>query len=199
MKKRFYFVDHFTLFFSVRDPVRAENAASTSRNRIFLHFFGNTVGRKTDRLQNKEKGRDMLGFLMSAVAGAAMSIQGVMNTRLGEKIGLYESNAFVQGTAFLLSVIAVLVLGKGNFRSILEVDKLYLFGGVLGIVITVTVMLGIGKLSPTVAISTILISQLLVAALIDAFGWMGSEQVPFGWTKYVGLGLMIAGVILFKK
>lgn len=140
----------------------------------------------------------MLGFIMSAVAGAAMSIQGVMNTRLGEKIGLYESNAFVQGTAFLLSVIAVMVFGKGNFRSILEVDKLYLFGGVLGILITITVMLGIGKLSPTIAISTILISQLLVAALIDAFGWMGSERIPFDWTKYVGIGLMIAGVVLFK-
>ena len=140
----------------------------------------------------------MLGFIMSAIAGAAMSIQGVMNTRLGEKIGLYESNAFVQGTAFLLSVIAVMVFGKGNFRSILEVDKLYLFGGVLGIVITITVMMGIGKLSPTIAISTILISQLLVAALIDAFGWMGSERVVFDWTKYVGIGLMIAGVVLFK-
>ena len=140
----------------------------------------------------------MFGFLMSAVAGAAMSFQGVMNTRLGEKIGLYESNVFVQGTAFLLSVIAMLVLGKGSFRSIMEVDKLYLFGGVLGIVITITVMLGIGKLSPTVAISTILISQLLVAALIDAFGWMGTQRVPFDWTKYVGIGLMIAGVIVFK-
>ena len=92
----------------------------------------------------------MLGFIMSAIAGAAMSIQGVMNTRLGEKIGLYESNAFVQGTAFLLSLIAVVVFGKGSFRSILEVDKLYLFGGVLGIVITITVMMGIGKLSPFV-------------------------------------------------
>lgn len=140
----------------------------------------------------------MLGFIMSAIAGAAMSIQGVMNTRLGEKIGLYESNAFVQGTAFLLSLIAVVVFGKGSFRSILEVDKLYLFGGVLGIVITITVMMGIGKLSPTIAISTILISQLLVAALIDAFGWMGSERVVFDWTKYVGIGLMIAGVVLFK-
>lgn len=140
----------------------------------------------------------MLGFIMSAIAGAAMSIQGVMNTRLGEKIGLYESNAFVQGTAFLLSLIAVVVFGKGSFRSILEVDKLYLFGGVLGIVITITVMMGIGKLSPTIAISTILISQLLVAALIDAFGWMGSERVPFDWTKYVGIGLMIAGVVVFK-
>lgn len=139
-----------------------------------------------------------MGFVWSAIAGAAMSVQGVMNTRLGEKIGIYESNAFVQGTAFILSLLAVWILGKGSFREIAGVNKLYLLGGVLGLVITVTVMLGIGKLSPTVAISTILISQLFVAALIDAFGWLGSEQVAFGWNKYVGLAVMIGGVLLFK-
>lgn len=139
-----------------------------------------------------------MGFVWSAIAGAAMSVQGVMNTRLGEKIGIYESNAFVQGTAFILSLLAVWILGKGSFRELAGVNKLYLLGGVLGLVITVTVMLGIGKLSPTVAISTILISQLFVAALIDAFGWLGSEQVAFGWNKYVGLAVMIGGVLLFK-
>ena len=41
-----------------------------------------------------------------------MSIQGVMNTRLGEKAGIYEANAFVQGTAFILSVLLMLIMGK---------------------------------------------------------------------------------------
>jgi transporter family-2 protein len=135
---------------------------------------------------------------MSIIAGAAMSIQGVMNTRLSEGIGLYESNAFVQGTAFLLSVIAMFVLGNGNWKELGSVNKLYLLGGVLGLVITITVMVGIKNLSPTIAISVILIAQLFVAALIDAFGLMGAERVAFGWSKYVGLGLMVAGVLLFK-
>ena len=127
-----------------------------------------------------------------------MSIQGVMNTRLGDKIGLYEANAFVQGTAFLLSIAAVWIVGKGDLRLIGQTDKLYLLGGVLGLIITVTVMLGVGKLGPTVAISIILIAQLLVAALIDAFGLMGSDKIIFSWNKYVGLLLMLGGVLLFK-
>ena len=140
----------------------------------------------------------MWGFIFSAIAGAAMSVQGVMNTRLSDKIGIYEANAFVQGTAFVLSVLAVWILGKGEFKEIGAVNKWYLLGGVLGLVITITVMLGIGKLSPTVAISTILITQLFVAAIIDAFGLMGSEQVAFGWNKFAGLAVMIGGVLLFK-
>lgn len=139
-----------------------------------------------------------MGFIYSALAGAAMSVQGVMNTRLSDKIGLLESNAFVQGTAFLLSILAVWFFGKGDFKAIGSVNKWYLLGGALGLLITVTVMLGIGKLSPTVAISTILISQLAVAALIDAFGLMDSEPLAFGWNKFLGLAVMIGGVLLFK-
>lgn len=127
-----------------------------------------------------------------------MSIQGVMNTRLGEKIGLYESNAFVQGTAFVLAIIIAWIFGRGRFSEILNTDKLYWLGGALGILITVTVMIGMGKTSPAVAVSVILISQLLVAALIDAFGIMGTEKVPFLWNKYAGLALMIGGMLLFK-
>ncbi len=140
----------------------------------------------------------MLGFIMSAIAGAAMSIQGVFNTRLSEKIGLYESNAFVQGSAFILSLIAMFIIGSGNFREIVNAPKYSLFGGVLGLIITITVMLGISKLNPTLAISTILIVQLLVAAIIDAFGLFGAEKIAFGITKYIGIALMIGGVIVFK-
>ena len=121
----------------------------------------------------------MAGFLFAIIAGSAMSIQGVMNTRLSDKIGLYESNVIVQGTAFVLALIALWVLGKGDFKEIGNVNKFYLLGGVFGIIITITVMLAIGKLSPTVAISTILIAQLTVAALIDAFGIMDVATISF--------------------
>lgn len=138
------------------------------------------------------------GIIFSIVAGMAMSVQGVMNTRLGEGIGNMEANAFVQGTAFALALIVLIFWRQGSFTALGQVNKLYWLGGVLGIVITLTVMLGIKSLGTTLAISIILISQLLIAAVIDAFGLMDSEKVAFGWSKYVGLALMMGGMLLFK-
>lgn len=143
-------------------------------------------------------GIDMWGVIFSIIAGMAMSIQGVMNTRLSEGVGTMWSNAFVQVTAAVLSLLALIFYRDGSIAALGETNKLYWFGGVFGLVITITVMLGIRSLSPTVSISIILISQLTVAALIDAFGLMGSERVPFGWTKFAGLALMVGGVLLFK-
>ncbi len=138
------------------------------------------------------------GIIFSIIAGMSMSVQGVMNTRLGEGIGNMEANAFVQGTAFALALCVLIFYRQGSFSELGQVNKLYWLGGLLGLVITLTVMLGIKNLGTTLAISIILISQLLVAALIDAFGLMGSEKVAFGWSKYVGLALMTGGMLLVR-
>lgn len=140
----------------------------------------------------------MLGVLFSILAGAVMSFQGVMNTRLGERIGTMEANAFVQCGAAVLSLAALAVWHPGDFSALGETPKLYWIGGALGLVITITVMLGIRDLSPTVSISVILIAQLLTAAVIDALGWLGSEKLALTWPKFVGLGLMLGGVVVFK-
>ena len=140
----------------------------------------------------------MIGFLFAVIAGAAMSVQGVMNTRLQEHVGLWEANAYTQGTALLLSLIVLWIFGKGDLMKLATVPKGYLLSCALGLVITVTVMLSIKGLSPTVAISTILIAQLLVAAMIDGFGWMGQEKISMNAKQFIGLALMLGGVVLFK-
>ncbi|MBO5788342.1 MAG: DMT family transporter [Clostridia bacterium] len=140
----------------------------------------------------------MIGVIWSIIAGMAMSVQGVFNTRLSDKIGLYESNLLVQGGAFLLSILAWLILGKGQFGAFREVNRLYLTGGILGIIITIAVMLSIKGLSPTIAISVILVSQLLVAVLIDTFGLFDTPKVPLKWQQILGTCLMIGGILLLK-
>ena len=140
----------------------------------------------------------MLGFLSALVAGAAMSIQGVMNTRLGDRMGVMETSAYVQLTGFVLALAVALIFGKGDVKQFVGAPWYAYLGGVLAPIITVTVMVSIAGLSPTVAISAILLSQLAVAALIDLFGLMGADKLPFTWQKIVGLALMTGGVVLMK-
>ena len=146
-----------------------------------------------------DRGGDFLiGFLFRIIAGAVMSVQGVMNTRLQEGTGLWEANAYVQGTAFLLSLAAMWLFGSGNLKQLAHMPLWTLLGGAVGLVITVTVMLSIKGLNPTMAVSVILIAQLVTAALIEAFGWLGQEKTALGIRQLMGLGLMLGGIALFK-
>lgn len=140
----------------------------------------------------------MIGIIFSIIAGIAMSLQGVFNTRLTSKIGIWETNAIVQGSALILTIIILLIFGNGNFKELRNVNKLYLLGGMLGVLIIFTVITGISSLGPTYSISIILVSQLLAAALIDAFGLFDSKKITFGLNEIIGVAIMIVGIIVFK-
>lgn len=140
----------------------------------------------------------MLGIILAIISGAAMSIQGVFNTRVSEKIGVWETNTIVQGSAFVLALLIMLMLRSGNFSELRAVNKVYLLGGAIGVVITYTVMAAVGSLGPTFGISIILISQLLTAGIIDAFALFDTEKIRFTAHNYLGIILMIVGIIIFK-
>jgi transporter family-2 protein len=140
----------------------------------------------------------MSGLIFAIIAGVAMSFQGVFNTRLGAKIGCWQTNLIVQGSAFLITLIVILFVRDGNLKNIREVNKLYFLGGALGVIIIYTVMKGIELLGPTYSISTILVAQLTAAALIDAFGLFDTTQLRFGPTKIIGVIVMVIGIVIFK-
>ena len=140
----------------------------------------------------------MLGIICAIISGITMSVQGVFNTRLGEKIGLWETTVVVQAIALVCSIIISLFYGDGNYSNLKTVNKLYLLGGVLGVVITFTVMKSVGSMGPTLGIGIILISQLLAAAIIDAFGLFGSEKLKFSLNNLLGIAIMIIGIVIFK-
>ena len=140
----------------------------------------------------------MLGIICVIISGIAMSIQGVFNTRLGEKIGLWETTSLVQGIALVCSLIILFLFGDGSFSNLKTTNKFYLLGGVLGVVITYTVIKSVGSMGPTLGIGIILVAQLLSAAIIDAFGLFGSEKIKFSLNNFIGIAIMIIGIVIFK-
>ncbi len=73
-----------------------------------------------------------------------------------------------------------------------------LLGGVIGALITYTVIKSIDSLGPGQGILIIVTSQLLVAYLIELFGIFGVDKVGFQWQKLMGIIISIGGIILFK-
>lgn len=142
----------------------------------------------------------MFGILISILSGALMSIQGVFNTEVTKQSGIWMASGFVQFTALLVCVAAWFLTGReGTVASLFAVDKKYmLLGGAMGAFITYTVIKGVELLGPAKAIMFIVVSQLIVAYLIELFGLFGSEKASFDFSKLIGMALMIGGVILFK-
>ncbi|QOV18350.1 DMT family transporter [Blautia liquoris] len=141
----------------------------------------------------------MMGILTALISGALMSIQGVFNTDVMKQTSLWVSTGWVQISAFLVCALAWLFTGRDNVGALIQVDHKYaLLGGVIGAFITITVMKSMDKLGPSKAVMLIVISQLIVAYLIELLGIFGVEKQPFEWRKVIGMVVAIAGVVIFK-
>lgn len=142
----------------------------------------------------------MLGMLLSILSGALMSIQGVFNTGVTKQSSIWIASGFVQFSALLVCVAAWFMTGRqGTVASLFAIDNKYmLLGGAMGAFITYTVIKGVDILGPAKANMFIIVTQLLVAYLIELFGLFGTEKASFDMSKLVGMLLLIAGVIVFK-
>ena len=142
----------------------------------------------------------MWGFIIALISGALMSIQGVFNTGITKSSSMWAANSWVQLTAFLVCVIAWCVTGKQNVMGMFHVENKYmLLGGVIGAFITMTVIKGMNSLGPAKAVLIIVISQIIVAYLIELFGLFGVDKVPFQWSKLVGALVAIVGIFIFHR
>ncbi|HHU55274.1 MAG TPA: DMT family transporter [Acholeplasmataceae bacterium] len=142
----------------------------------------------------------MVGILLALLAGLLMSVQGVFNTRIMETSNMWATNSWVHFSALIISLSMWLFVGKGSLFSVFNVNnKLYLLGGIIGAFITFTVIKSISSLGPIYATMLILLAQLVVSCLIEVLGLFGTEKVSIEWSKLIGVALMVAGIIIFKK
>ena len=142
----------------------------------------------------------MIGIILALLAGLLMSVQGVFNTRLMDSSNMWTTNTWVHFTAFVTSIAVWFFAGRENLFSVFSVsNKLYLLGGVIGALITFTVIKSIASLGPAYATMLILLAQLVSSCLSEFLGLFSTEKTCFEWSKLIGAALMVAGIIVFQK
>lgn len=147
----------------------------------------------------KRQGERVAGWIIALLAGALMSVQGVFNTKVTDTTGIWVANIFVQFTALLVCVIVWLLTDRSALLTVCKVEPKYmLLGGAIGAVITYTVIKSMDMLGPAKAVMLIVVSQLLIAYVIELLGMFGVEKQPLEWRKVIGMVIAVIGVILFK-
>ena len=122
----------------------------------------------------------MTGFFIALLSGALMSVQGVFNTQVTKTTGMWVSNAWVQLSAFAICLVMWLIMGRDSIATIGEVQPKYML------------------LGPAKAALLIVMSQLIVAYLIELVGLFGVEKEPFSWRKVIGMGIALIGTTIFQ-
>jgi bacterial/archaeal transporter family-2 protein len=134
-------------------------------------------------------------------AGIAAAIQVAVNGRLGARIGTLEAATFQSLIAVSLFLVTTLAVrgGLGGVFSGFRAPVWMWLGGAMGFVIVSAITYAPGRISNLAVAGVLIAAQLLMAALIDAFGLFGFERLGLPWERLAGIALLAAGATLVLK
>lgn len=142
----------------------------------------------------------MWDILIALLSGALMSIQGVFNTEVTRQSSIWVSAGWVQLTAFVTCLVMWLLTGRPEVQGIWQVRPWYMLsGGVIGALITWTVIRSVESLGPARSALLIVVAQIAVAYGIEVFGLFGVEKSGWEWKKAIGALTAVIGIIIFQK
>jgi bacterial/archaeal transporter family-2 protein len=148
---------------------------------------------------NKSRGENIMqGILFALLGGAFITIQGVANTRISQDIGTWQAAGLTQLTGFLVAVMILIIVKDGKWKRLNRVKPLYLAGGAFGAVIIFSNVESIQSIGVTLSMSAILIAQLSLTFVIDGNGWFGVAKQKMRLPQFIGIGLMVIGVIILR-
>lgn len=140
----------------------------------------------------------MKGILFAFLAGACITLQGVANARISTDIGTWQAATITQLTGFIMALAIALAVRDGKKRGFRKAGPLYLTGGAYAAFIIFSEVTAIKSIGVTLTISALLIAQLFLTFVIDSRGWFGVARQKMRTPQFIGIGLMILGVIVLK-
>lgn len=137
----------------------------------------------------------IFALIIAAIAGMAMAFQGSLNAVLGKIIGTLETTLVVHLVGIAVVIIAFFLFkpGGGNLALIKNAPWYTYLGGVLGVLIIFGVTTSIPRAGVANATTAIIVGQLITALIIDQYGFLGLDKVPFTFWKGLGLAFLAAG------
>jgi bacterial/archaeal transporter family-2 protein len=140
----------------------------------------------------------MKGIFFAFLGGAFITLQGVANARISQDIGTWQTATITQLTGFIVALVALLLVRKGNWKQFKQVKPLYLIAGSFGAIVIFSHITAIHLIGVTLTVSALLIAQLTSTFLIDHFGWFEVLKQRMKISQLIGIGLMITGMIIIK-
>ena len=138
-----------------------------------------------------------LPFLIAAISGLAMAVQGTLNSVLAQKTSLLSATLVVHVIGSIVTVVAILVQRVPLLKHDWLAVPWYLYlGGILSVIIVGLVALSIPKIGVCNATTAIIVGQVATAVLIDHFGLFGVQAIPWSFWQIIGLALFAAGAKL---
>ncbi len=144
-------------------------------------------------------------YVLTTIAiliGGLLAVQGSINSQLG---GFLKHPIQASFTNFLVGTICLFILNlilrtEVPKAEVLSQIPVYLFfGGILGAIFVSSVVILIPKIGVATMLGATIGGQMIVATVIDHFGWFSVNPQPVSIGKIAGILFIIVGVFFIQR
>ena len=143
-------------------------------------------------------GREVVWPIVAFLNGCALATVSSINASLGEHVGQIAATlSFFLPGALLLCVLWAIGRLRPPLASVLRAPWwALLFPGALNFGFTLLLVFIVPVLGVGTVVVLSFVMQMAAALLIDGMGWFGQRAVSLDWRPFIGLALVLVGVIL---
>lgn len=137
-------------------------------------------------------------ILIGLAGGMAIGIQGPISSVITQRLGSLESVFIIHAGGALAALMPMIVVGSrlGEWRSV----PWYALGaGALGLIVITAMGYMIPRIGAAGALITLMAGQILIASILDHFGWLGVAQRSMDIQRIIGFAVVMFGVWLTVK
>lgn len=138
----------------------------------------------------------MIYVALMLVAGLLFGLQSPINALLSRSVGTVEGSflSFLGGTLALGAL--VLAAGRGNLAGAASVPLWQLAGGLLGALVVLNTILCVPHIGVLPTLMAMILGNLIMGCVIDHFGWFGIPVAAFTWRRFLGVLLVLLGLLI---
>jgi len=140
----------------------------------------------------------LLIILIGLAGGVAVGLQSPLASMISQRLGVFESVFIVHLGGALIALIPLLIYG-GKLSQWRSVPWYALGAGLFGLIVIGAISYMIPRVGVAASITTVVAGQLLVATILDQYGWLGAAVKPLDVTRVIGLAVVLIGVWLTVK
>jgi transporter family-2 protein len=145
----------------------------------------------------------LIAIIIGLVAGCLLGTQPSVNGQLGRHVAhpLQASLiSFASGTAIIL----VLTIATGTFPPTFTTPPRELpwwiwLGGGIGVMMVTTSLIFVPRVGSLPWFAAVMTGQTLAALVLDHYGWLGNPKTAASPLRLLGVGLLIAGVLVIVQ
>ena len=141
----------------------------------------------------------ILAVVVGLAGGVAVGLQGPLASLMSQRVGTMGSVFIIHLGGALMAGAVLLVIGGGNLAEWRSVPWYALGAGGFGVVILSAVSYTIPRIGAAGTVTLIVTAELILSAILDHFGWLGTEVRPMDLSRTLGIAVLLLGTWLMVR